>query len=184
MRKILFLDFDGVLNSENWCYSPAAKHWYGVFGLDSEKITLLDEIVERTGCEIVISSSWRAGKTVADLKFILSYFGMKNVDAVVDKTPYAGEVMNRYSEHLDRKAEDVLVAHWDRGLEIFGWLLDHAPQNCSTQDFNAEVSGIAIVDDNDDMWRLLPKLVKTTWKRGMNRKHVEALCWMLGEKEK
>jgi hypothetical protein len=44
--KVLFLDVDGVLNTR-----PGS--------LDEDKLSLLREIVDQTGCEICVSSSWR-----------------------------------------------------------------------------------------------------------------------------
>lgn len=67
--KILFLDFDGVLNPvhyENmmwkmWKTSNGlikSKDEYGMIFFD-QSIEPLREIVEKTGCRIVISSTWR-----------------------------------------------------------------------------------------------------------------------------
>ena len=50
MSKILFLDVDGVLNN----YRTG-----GIFTVTKSKLRLLQQIVERTGCEIVLSSTWR-----------------------------------------------------------------------------------------------------------------------------
>lgn len=57
MRKIIFLDIDGVLNSAD--YFDTVKGCKGYKEIDSEKVKLLKEIVDRTGAEIVLSSTWR-----------------------------------------------------------------------------------------------------------------------------
>ena len=52
--KILFLDIDGVVN----CETTAQRH-RGAIGVDPYMAFLVARIVERTGCKIVLSSSWR-----------------------------------------------------------------------------------------------------------------------------
>ena len=60
MQKIIFLDFDGVITTMASRYK-----------LDRYKCDLLQQIIDRTGAKIVVSSSWRSGsaeETIADLK--------------------------------------------------------------------------------------------------------------------
>ena len=53
--KIIFLDFDGVLNSDKY----VRKH--GNFGLiiDPSRMLLLKQIIDETNAKIVLSTSWR-----------------------------------------------------------------------------------------------------------------------------
>lgn len=53
--KILFLDFDGVLNSEKYIRSCGK---YGVI-IDPSGMILLKKLVETTDAKIVLSTSWR-----------------------------------------------------------------------------------------------------------------------------
>lgn len=50
MSKVLFLDVDGVLNN----YRTG-----GIFTVTKSKLRLLQQIVDRTGCKIILSSTWR-----------------------------------------------------------------------------------------------------------------------------
>ena len=62
MRKIIFLDVDGVLNSEEfsrWLWDNHEKKYRGYEMLDQRAILCLQDIVFVTGAEIVLSSSWR-----------------------------------------------------------------------------------------------------------------------------
>lgn len=55
MRKILFLDVDGVLNSEQ-----TLRKSNRVGGdIDPYMVLLVHRIIEATKCEVVLSSSWR-----------------------------------------------------------------------------------------------------------------------------
>jgi hypothetical protein len=65
----------------------------------------LNEIVARGGADVVVSSTWRYGKTVAELQEILDARGF--IGRVLDKTP-------------------VGAAGSDRGDEIAAWLAEHA----------------------------------------------------------
>jgi len=65
MKKIIFLDFDGVITT-------VKSKWK----LDEEKLNLLGQILNKTNAEIVISSSWRSYDLEDTIKFITekSYF--------------------------------------------------------------------------------------------------------------
>ena len=94
MRKIIFLDIDGVLNSMD--YFGQTKDCKGYTEINPEKVKLLKEIVDRTGAEIVLSSTWRnLGKRKNEpehpmythLTDTLKEYGME----IVDHTPYIGQ---------------------------------------------------------------------------------------------
>lgn len=57
--KILFLDIDGVLNTDNF------RDTYGSETLNSYLVHNLIRVVNVTGCKIVISSDWRFGSITA-----------------------------------------------------------------------------------------------------------------------
>ena len=90
--KILFLDIDGVVNSRD---STNFKN--SMWPLDPYKAFLIGRIQLQTGCEVVLSSSWRHHPD-----------GVKNVRErivdVLDVTPTVGEY---------------------RGHEIAAWLEKH-----------------------------------------------------------
>ena len=73
--------------------------------LDPSCIQVLNEIVARGGADVVVSSTWRYGKTVAELQQMLDAHGFTG--SVVGKTPIA-------------------TPGADRGEEIAAWLAEHA----------------------------------------------------------
>lgn len=94
MRKIIFLDIDGVLNSVD--YFEQVKDCKGYKEINPEKTKLLKEIVDRTGAEIVLSSTWRdLGKRKDEpehpmytyLTDTLKEYGMK----ITEHTPCIGQ---------------------------------------------------------------------------------------------
>jgi hypothetical protein len=52
--KVLFLDIDGVVNNKR-----TKKSFGGFMAIDPAMAALVQRIVQNTGCEIVLSSSWR-----------------------------------------------------------------------------------------------------------------------------
>lgn len=98
--KIIFLDVDGVLNSDEYFDKIKNLDIQGIErDIDVEKIKLLKKAIDATGAEVVLSSSWRYTRNVQYLKELLSKYGI-----YVDSTPY---IQN------------------ERGLEIRKWLSEH-----------------------------------------------------------
>jgi hypothetical protein len=158
--KILFLDCDGVLNcAASWPHNSPTNT-----PLDPDKVARLNRVVQATGAIIVISSTWRhlnsglplVGVVLAegeDCRDILRRGGVTGVFHTDWKTGY-GKMSGK------------------RGHEIEDWLEDHP-----------EITTYAIVDDNRDMLTWQEKfLVQTTFDRGLQDSHVEALIKILGEK--
>lgn len=140
MKPIIFLDFDGVINTFTWvkkngklemsCCSPSDMK---VSNLDA--IGWLNEIYEDIPFDIVVTSVWRMSKTIKQLSKILynSYLN-KNIK-IIGKT-------------------DVL--YLPRGMEIQKWLNDN--------EFKGK---FVIVDDDSDMGELMPYLVRCDCYRGL-----------------
>lgn len=109
--KILFLDFDGVLNSTRTSIAFANIKGYGTgslsfstdsryptefskeyFRLDPIAIELLRRVIEDTGAKIVISSTWRLGSCVEHFNKLFECYGWDTTDIVIGMTPYFGKI--------------------------------------------------------------------------------------------
>lgn len=98
--KVIFLDVDGVLNSDEYFEKTKGLNLQGIYqDIDVEKIKLLKKAVDETGAKVVLTSSWRYTKNAIKLKELL-----KEYEIFVDTTPF-----------IENK----------RGLEIKKWLLDN-----------------------------------------------------------
>jgi len=92
MKKYLFLDIDGVLNSQDWFYSDKLQNLVSTKDLgekeafDPTAIKLLTDIVLATNCDIVISSSWRKGRTIERLRELFTEVGFKHSHKIIGKT--------------------------------------------------------------------------------------------------
>jgi len=81
MARIVFLDIDGVLTSRK---SVRKFGHYRSFLPSS--VGALNHILEYTGAQIVISSSWRVGRTLDDLREVFNQQGVVG-SKIIDVTP-------------------------------------------------------------------------------------------------
>lgn len=74
--KLIFLDIDGVLVTSR--HMVQSKKYFG-HEFDPECVRNLQEVLEITEAKIVVSSSWREGRTLKQLQSIFEINGIKNV---------------------------------------------------------------------------------------------------------
>lgn len=58
--KVIFLDIDGVLNSNDWYVKTRGVGGYNGGDIDPECIELINDLIDATGAKIIMSSSWRS----------------------------------------------------------------------------------------------------------------------------
>ena len=142
--KVLFLDIDGVLNSENWfgyrlyCIknnmfnevinfvnTNDERIKYKLSMIDDRAIANLNRIIEETGCKVVLSSSWRSSVESENIftQNLLKLKGFKY--EFYDVTPRLW--FNDFSIR--------------RGEEIKFWLDKESEKN--------EIESFVILDDDD-----------------------------------
>lgn len=163
---VLFMDIDGVLNStrsllrankvepteserdflfelSNTYYSgyPLSVLTADLLGLSRECIKNLNLVIEATGVQVVVSSSWRFCHNIVGLQKLLEYRGFRG--ELIDITPI-----------------NLVGSNKVRGREIQAWL-----------DLNPEVDRFVIVDDDSDMAHLKRYLVLVDKKVGLTEKN-------------
>ena len=165
--KVIFLDFDGVLNGADWLrktqngnVDPAGYAHYINNPCDPELVSRLNRIVATTNAKIVISSSWRIGYTLAALRGFLKKAGFEHPHSIYDRTPRLNG------------ADD------QRGDEIQAWL----DRYIETEKHHVET--YVILDDDSDMKHLKHKLVQTNTLVGLQDEHVDRAIAILMETTK
>ena len=140
IRPIIFLDFDGVVETIYWEQDENGVwdfnvHKSGRNELNNKQaIGWLNELYKRCPYDIVVSSTWRIGMSVEELQNLITKSGFNPAIQVIGKTP---------------------ILHQQRGLEIQQWIDEH------------EYTGkFTIVDDDSDMCHLLPLLVRCDCQLG------------------
>ncbi len=153
--KVIFLDIDGVLNSDEYFDKIDGLNIEGIESeIDVNKIKLLKKAVEETGAKVVLSSSWRYTRNAQYLKKLLLEHGI-----LVDSTPYMEN---------------------ERGKEIKGWLEEHK----DTEDFVILDDEIFDSYDEELMKKLV-KVSNGNGRgfgEGLQQKDVEEIIQRLGRK--
>ena len=162
MNKIIFLDIDGVLNSQN---TFMENHKYRIFfnkyqnnsiedivrdrmlEIDLDKVFMLRDICNLTGAEIVISSCWRILYDYPLIEERLVALGLP----IVGITPYIdsdrGDEIRKY---LDENKVDVFVILDDEVFPDFNELENYLIKTSFYEDGLTE-------SDISDMVRILKR---------------------------
>ena len=173
--RVIFLDIDGVLNSERYALKLEEKHRQlghpedsracGCFKIhhqiDPDAIARLNRLVAVTEAKIVISSTWRKLFDPPELRLVLEEHGL--VAEIIGQTP---------DGHVEPQMLDVYgpLERIYRGYEIDFWLRHHP-----------EVDRFVILDDGSDMAMHKNRLVQTDSDDGLCDEHVHfavhVLAW-------
>lgn len=151
-RCFVFVDVDGVLNNEIWYSSKECleiskddtKNEERYF--DPRCVSLLNDFTDRSGAKIIVSSSWRNGRTLTELQDLFKRMGITG--EVISKTPQLRFENNKKSV--------------PRGCEIKAWLEDNKQ---ILGDKISKVRYVILDDDNDMLW----------WQRN-NYIQVDSFC--------
>jgi hypothetical protein len=106
VNKIIFLDFDGVLNSIDQSLAQQSlerQPMYRLYTVDDVRVGILKWIVDMTDAKIVISSTWRMGNSIDWFKGFFEALNWVNCP-VIGKTPqlkgtsFRGDEVNAWME--------------------------------------------------------------------------------------
>lgn len=152
--KIIFLDIDGVLNSEEWYKSvsvrvieqePNFNPSNTEYNFDPSVWKWIQKLIDETGAKIVLSSSWR-------------YWSLQaTIDNLVGVTPglmsrCRGQEIKRFFENMQKGNDDVNEKY---KLQIIS-------------DLHEKIESYVIIDDDCDFTKeQLPHLVQTDSLYGM-----------------
>ena len=135
MKKIIFLDIDGVINTKEWhskMTKDTPKDEYG-YAFDPVAVANLAHIIDETGADIVISSSWK----FYGVPKLREMWKMRNLPGqILDITPNTVSDETLLNANLEEFQLGVC-----RGNEIKEWLSRN----------EGKVSNYVIIDDFDDM---------------------------------
>lgn len=100
----IFLDVDGVLNNVKHCHKQHLKYGGRFFmeqmPFNPKSLINLKKIVDKTGAQIVLSSSWRnTERGMIVLEARLAEYGLKIFDKTGDCGSRANEIIDWLTEH-------------------------------------------------------------------------------------
>lgn len=159
--KIIFLDFDGVLNSDATRQKEPWRSEKIMFirRLDPDHVAVLNEVIKQTGSKVVVSSTWRHFHSLADLAKILEQAG------------FVGEVVGVTDKLWGEIPGSLTGERFERGHEIRAWL-----------DENAGIDGFVVIDDSTDMATVTSHLVRTKTGLGLLAEHIPSILRALSMK--
>jgi len=163
--KIIFLDVDGPLNTDDYLVKQCDEHPKGrlysyeaQFNFDPMVMTNLQKIAKDENTKIVVSSTWRLSR---------DEFKIWKVDPESVKDEYWDALIRNLKEYnLDHKVIGVTPHLTDnrcnslaRGKEIKHYLRNHP---------NLNVESFVIIDDDSDMEDMTEThLAKCEWEDGI-----------------
>lgn len=139
-RPIIFLDFDGVVETIYWGQDSNGVWSFNVHKTGREELNnkqaigWLNELYSKVPYDIVVSSTWRIGMSLEELQKLITSSGFNPEIKVIGATPRLCQ---------------------QRGIEIQQWIDD-----------NNYTGKFIIIDDDSDMCHLLPALVRTDCQLG------------------
>lgn len=157
--RIIFLDIDGVLNSSEYYKSlDYLKETNGMSDaelmlvahhthLDPKALFLMNELVDRSGAEVVLSSTWRGMYSPEEMTEMMQKRGA--TFRIVASTPILFGKVN--SSRIPRAKE----------IKAYLKALQSQPES------------FVILDDHDDMFDLKTKLIQTNDKIGLTQEDIE-----------
>ncbi len=119
---IIFLDFDGVLNTNQWIWDHSER---GFEHIDPERVTFLNQLVDRSDALVVVSSAWRILYPLNELREGLAAKGFTG--EIVSTTDNNGSVrgfqIQRWRETHNHTGPFVILDDSSDMAHLMPWLV-------------------------------------------------------------
>lgn len=161
----IFLDVDGVLNSENFI----KEHLDDDVILDESKVELLEKLVKATNAKVVLSSSWRTFfspkmNVLTSIWTFEPYTRGKELKALLEK--HGIKLVGRTKVSRNRWGD--IYDEGLRGDEIEKYIKNHLNENDKFVVFDDEIFAL-----ESSLMRFGDSFIRTEWKEGLQEKDIE-----------
>jgi len=151
ITKVVFLDFDGVLLPDPDAHAQAqngmnSSNYLSSVVFNPLCVSNLLHLLNKTGAEIVLSTSWADGHSLSDLSNCLMRNG-------IDPT-----LIFDYDDPGEKTYMTPRDPKYNRGEEVRAWLTEHT-----------EIQQWVALDDNPSIMLLRERVVRTNPSRGFDR---------------
>lgn len=168
-QPIIFLDFDGVLNSLNYFVKGREKKLKSIRAgtykkedkIDTNAIKHLNSIVAATGAHVVVTSTWRKRSTVKELQALLKFVGFSGI--VIDKT------------------KDLSHFNGLRGNEILEWT---KANNVLVGPYHEYINYVILDDDSDMLYWQRNNFIKINGKTGLTKYNARRAIKIINRKQR
>lgn len=182
--KIIFLDFDGVINNSK-CWSASINAVTNAapgtvpIPVAPECMERLNRLIAETGAYVVISSSWRKFAHWTSLGPSLANYGFKGT--VIGETPDLINDADWLHAWRTREGAPFEYERLERGMEIKEWLYRNpTPEIPGVMNIDGErVTGFVVLDDCNDMTDVKDHFVWTDPDIGLDDPDVERAKFLL-----
>ncbi len=168
--KAIFLDIDGVLNSEEyshrWHKENLGQKGYHIW-VDKEAVNRLMGLIQKTGCYIILSSSWRRYNLHDTILKLAEYPGLERIlPYLVGITPHRwyhgcrGDEIKRLMDEWESWIKQGLVSERFKGEKIDNYVI--------------------LDDDNDMLDEQKEHFIQVDWTVGLRDSDVEKCLTILG----
>ena len=127
--NIIFLDIDGVLNCDLFYRNRTKELTYPLSEMCPERIKWLNEVCTTSKAQIVLSSTWRHGRDIEEMRNIF-----KELGATFDLIDYTPSFSTKWAV---------------RGNEIYAWIEQNSMNLFGIEYYNYK--NYVIIDDDSDM---------------------------------
>lgn len=163
MNPIIFLDFDGVLNSQLYYKRLKDEELVGTHtDLDPEAVQKLNTLCTEAKAKVVITATARLNRSIEELEEML------------EKTGFTGEILGKTEDLRNGKGSDSIL----RGNEVLHWIKGH-PAEIGAPYWNYH-QYVILDDDSDFLYWQRNNMVITDPYVGITRKTVFLAKRILG----
>lgn len=171
--KVIFLDFDGVLNTDTFIdeqklcgalsNSIASFMYRRAEELDPKALARLFQIVHATDAKIVLVTTWKEWHSIADISTMMIEAGYLGVPPIIDAT-------HRFDNKKLRQVNRPILS---RGEQVDQWL------NETTE----SIEGYLIIDDSVDYsaYQKHKHMIMTDADLGLEEKHIKEAIEILSQ---
>ena len=157
MHKVIFLDIDGVLNSQSWLDTKGFVYPYKIpehEKFDPKAVKILSKIIYLTDAKIIFSSTWRLDFSSQELAKMIREFA-----------PFPPRTFGGCTPDLklkENRGDEIELFIKDKGKSISSYcILDDAPIDKFTKP------------------QIKNHLVSTDYDRGLKQKHITEVIRVL-----
>jgi histidinol phosphatase-like enzyme len=165
--KLIFLDLDGVMNSNDFYVSRGTKtqsqdvEEFYLNMIDPSAVDLLNTLVQECDCKVVISSTWRDSAIEHN---------------VLKRKGFIGEVIGRTPLYTEMPKQSYETTHM-RGYEIRQWIEDNIEHPSIYKSY-------VIFDDDMDMLESQKQnFIHIDFMKGLQTENIQEAITILTEQD-